>query len=82
MWSYYTGAVQPSPIECVAASSPRLVWVAYGEVVKAFSRGKEVACLLGHKGNVHILLPFGEHLISVDDKNCLKIWNIKAKGEN
>ena len=74
------GAVQPHPLECVAVTNPRLVWVSFKNIIKVFSRGREAACYQGHTGNVHILLPFGEHLISVDDQNCLKIWDIKARG--
>lgn len=77
---FYSGTPQPHPLECLAVSNPRLIWAAYRDTVKAFSRGQEVTCFHGHKGNVHTLLPFGEHLVSIDDQNCLKIWAIKTKG--
>ena len=48
--------------------------------MKAFKRGKEVDVYLGHEGEVQILLPFGEHLVSIDDKNCLKIWHVRDRG--
>lgn len=32
----------------------------------------------GHKQPVHLLLPFGPHLISVDEGSCLKVWDIEA----
>ena len=57
-----------------------MIWAAYRNIVKAFRRGKEVCCFHGHKGNIHTLLPFGDHLISIDDRNSLKIWSIKNKG--
>ncbi|CAI8028361.1 WD repeat-containing protein 36 [Geodia barretti] len=69
----FVGTPQPHPLECLAATDPRLVWASYGAVVKGFRRGREVCRFHGHRGNVTILLPFGEHLISIDDQNCLKI---------
>ena len=48
--------------------------------MKAFKRGKEVDAYLGHEGEVQILLPFGEHLVSIDDKNCLKTWHVRDRG--
>jgi U3 small nucleolar RNA-associated protein 21 len=75
----FVGAPQPHPLECLAATDPRLVWASYGAVVKGFRRGREVCRFHGHRGNVTILLPFGEHLISIDDQNCLKIWSVKDK---
>ena len=56
------------------------MFAACGTVVKAFKRGKEVDVYLGHEGEVQILLPFGEHLVSIDDKNCLKIWHVRDRG--
>ena len=81
VWSMYKGTPQPHPLECLAATDPRLVWASYGAVVKGFRRGREVCRFHGHRGNVTILLPFGEHLISIDDQNCLKIWSVKDKGQ-
>lgn len=78
----HAGTPQPHHVECIAVTNPRFIWVACRDTVKAFSRGQEVGCFRGHRGNVHILLPFGEHLISIDDRNCLKIWAVKAKGES
>ena len=81
MYFSLIGAPQPHPLECVAVSDPRLVWVSYRTTVKGFRRGKEVCRFHGHKGNVTVLLPFGEHLISIDDQNCLKIWSVREKGQ-
>lgn len=33
----------------------------------------------GHKANIHLLLPFGHHLIAVDESNVLKVWDIKEE---
>lgn len=32
----------------------------------------------GHEQPVHLLLPFGPHLISVDEGSCMKVWDIEA----
>lgn len=32
----------------------------------------------GHDQPVHLLLPFGPHLISVDEGSCMKVWDIEA----
>ena len=56
------------------------MFASYESVIKSFVRGKERSAYLGHEGSVHTLLPFGEHLVSVDDKNNLKIWHIGNKG--
>ena len=57
-----------------------LVFTASGTVIKAFKRGKEVDAYHGHEGDVQILLPFGEYLVSIDDRNCLKIWHVRQRG--
>ncbi|UYV82624.1 WDR36 [Cordylochernes scorpioides] len=31
----------------------------------------------GHQHDIHLLMPFGQHLISVDTDNCLNVWNIR-----
>ena len=56
------------------------MFVSYGNVIKAFKRGREVNAYIGHEGCVTNLIPFGEHLVSIDDQNCLKIWQIKKSG--
>ena len=34
----------------------------------------------GHDHPVHLLLPFADHLISVDEGNHVKVWDIKSEG--
>uniref|UniRef100_A0A8C2FYN5 WD repeat domain 36 n=1 Tax=Cyprinus carpio TaxID=7962 RepID=A0A8C2FYN5_CYPCA len=33
----------------------------------------------GHQGDVHLLLPFGDHLISVDKDNVVIIWDVESE---
>lgn len=35
----------------------------------------------GHKAKIHLLQPFGDHVISVDVDNVLIVWNIQSEGE-
>lgn len=73
------GSQQPEPLQCLAIQG-KIVFASYGNVIKAFKRGREVNAYVGHEGCVNSLLPFGEHLVSVDDSNCLKIWHIRNSG--
>jgi len=34
----------------------------------------------GHEKSVHCLLPFGRHLISVDELSCVCVWDIATEG--
>ena len=56
------------------------MYASYQNVVKAFKRGQEVNTYLGHEGEVQFILPFGEHLISIDDSNVMRIWHSVSKG--
>lgn len=35
----------------------------------------------GHKARIHLLQPFGDHVISVDVDNVLIVWNVQSEGE-
>ncbi len=76
---YFLGTHQPEPLECLAIQG-KIVFASYSDVIKAFKRGREINIYLGHEGCVTNLIPFGEHLVSIDDRNCLKIWQIKQSG--
>lgn len=76
----FVGDIQPEPIQCVALNHDAVgVFAAYKNVIKLFERGREKSTFLGHEGEVHTLLPFGDHLLSIDSANCLKIWDVKDK---
>lgn len=69
----------PSEITCMAADT-YLVYTAAENVIFAWRRGAELShTYKGHECPVHILLPFGPHLISVDESSNLKVWDIKAE---
>jgi len=70
--------IHPEDITALTADS-YLVFVAAGKDVYAWRRGNELQRIYkGHEATVHILLPFGPHLISVDRQSLLKVWDIKT----
>ncbi|WAR23311.1 WDR36-like protein [Mya arenaria] len=59
-----------------------LTFTACRNVVRAFTRGKQVKYTYeGHKHDVHLLLPFGQHLISVDRESTVIIWDIQSQDQ-
>ncbi|XP_041915856.1 WD repeat-containing protein 36 [Alosa sapidissima] len=71
----------PDDISCLAADR-MLVFAAHGKTVVAFARNKEVVhTYSGHRDDVHLLLPFGDHFISVDRENTVIIWEVEAEEE-
>ena len=76
-----SGTQQPKPLQCLAIQG-KIVFASYGNVIKAFKRGREVNAYISQEGDVISLLPFGEQLVSIDDQNCLRIWQIKKSGKS
>lgn len=68
----------PDDISFLAADR-MLVYAAYGKLVSAFAKSKEVVhTYTGHQADVHLLLPFGDHLLSVDKDNVVIIWDVES----
>jgi hypothetical protein len=57
-----------------------LTHIRYGANIHSWKRGKPVAHYEGHEAAIHLMLPFGKHLISVDRANVLNVFDI-ATGE-
>ncbi|XP_029564560.1 WD repeat-containing protein 36 [Salmo trutta] len=71
----------PEDISYLAADR-MLVYVAIGKKVSAFARNKEVVHMYtGHGADVHLLLPFGDHIISVDRGNAVIVWDVESEEE-
>ncbi|KAI2664237.1 WD repeat-containing protein 36 [Labeo rohita] len=69
----------PEDISSLAADR-MLVYAAYGKLISAFAQNKEVVhTYTGHQADVHLLLPFGDHLISVDKDNVVIIWDVESE---
>uniref|UniRef100_A0A673MV48 WD repeat domain 36 n=1 Tax=Sinocyclocheilus rhinocerous TaxID=307959 RepID=A0A673MV48_9TELE len=74
-----TGNALPEDISSLAADR-MLVYAAYGKLISAFAKNKEVVhTYTGHQADVHLLLPFGDHLISVDKDNAVIIWDVESE---
>nr|DBA23366.1 TPA: hypothetical protein GDO54_014285 [Pyxicephalus adspersus] len=71
----------PDDISCLAADR-MLVFVAHGNLLKAFAKNKEVVhTYRGHEAEIHLVLPFGDHVISVDTNNTIIIWDVESEEE-
>uniref|UniRef100_A0A4W4G599 Small-subunit processome Utp21 domain-containing protein n=1 Tax=Electrophorus electricus TaxID=8005 RepID=A0A4W4G599_ELEEL len=69
----------PADIACLAADR-MLVYAAHGKVVSAFAKNTQVVHTYeGHQADVHLLLPFGDHLISVDKENVVIVWDVESE---
>ncbi|KAL0274929.1 UNVERIFIED_CONTAM: hypothetical protein PYX00_002946 [Menopon gallinae] len=69
--------LHPEDITCTAGDT-YLVYSAAGKTIYAWRRGTELKHKYeGHKYTVKLLLPFGNHLVSVDESSHLKVWDIK-----
>ncbi|XP_061590565.1 WD repeat-containing protein 36 [Cololabis saira] len=65
-------------ITCLAADA-MLVFAAAGQTVYAFARNKEVVMFYhGHKHEVRLLLPLGDHLISADSGGDVIVWDVQS----
>ncbi|XP_014218088.1 WD repeat-containing protein 36 [Copidosoma floridanum] len=66
-------------ITCLAADTFH-IYTASGNNIYAWRRGNELKhTYKGHSCQVHLMLPFGPHLISVDEEGHLKIWDVKTE---
>ncbi|KFP65393.1 WD repeat-containing protein 36, partial [Cariama cristata] len=71
----------PQDITCLAADR-MLIFASHDNILHAFARNKEVVHTYeGHKARIHLLQPFGDHVISVDVDNVLIVWNIQSEEE-
>lgn len=71
--------LHPHDIQCLA-SDKFLIYSACGNVIYGWRRGNEIKHkYIGHKSKVHQLLPFGEHLITVDEDSLLKVWDKRSE---
>ena len=57
-----------------------LVFAAAGPDIYVWRRGNELQRVFrgGGEDNVHTLLPFGPHLVSVDRRSLVRVWDIKS----
>lgn len=71
--------LHPEDITCIAGD-PYLTFTGAGTKIYGWKRGVELKYTYeGHEYPVKLLLPFGPHLISIDEKSNLKLWNIQSE---
>ena len=71
--------IHPEDITALAGDT-FLVFSAAGNTIYAWRRGCEVKHTYhGHENKVHLLLPFGPQLISIDVESQLRIFDIKSE---
>ncbi|XP_026474515.1 WD repeat-containing protein 36 [Ctenocephalides felis] len=74
-----TSGLHPSDITCMTADA-FLVFTAADNTIFAWRRGRELKhTYRGHEKPIHLMLPFGPLLLSVDRDNVLKMWDIKTE---
>ncbi|XP_063909551.1 WD repeat-containing protein 36 [Zophobas morio] len=73
------GGLHPEDITAMTADAFH-VYTACGNEIYAWRRGTELKHVYkSHRKPVHLLLPFGAHLISVDESSGVRIWDIKEE---
>lgn len=69
----------PQDISCIGADR-FFVFTGCGKEVRAFEHNRQVKYMYeGHEKDVHIVMPFAKHLISVDKSSMVKIWHIRSQ---
>lgn len=69
----------PEDINCLT-SDAYLIFTACHNTIRAWRRGIELKhTYVGHNESVHLMVPLGPYLLSVDASNILKVWNIKTE---
>ncbi|XP_068248629.1 WD repeat-containing protein 36 [Palaemon carinicauda] len=73
------GNPHANPIVALGADAYH-IYTSCNKVIYAWRRGTELKhTYIGHKQDVHLLLPFGPHLIAVDKSNKMCVWDIKLE---
>lgn len=73
------GGLHPGDITAMTADTYH-VYTACDGVIYAWRRGTELKhTYKRHKGKIQLMIPFGLHLISVDDEGFVHVWDIKAE---
>lgn len=71
--------MHPEGITCMA-SDEYLVYTSSGKIIYGWRMGRIIKYTYkGHEKDVHLMLPFGRHLIAIDDANVMKVWEIRTE---
>eukprot|EP00794_Sanderia_malayensis_P006767 gene6767-7529_t len=71
----FVGEIQKEHIELLTAHGEYTV-TASKNIITLWKRGKPVKHFSEHQFNIKCMLPFGEHIVSVDERSSVKIWDI------
>jgi U3 small nucleolar RNA-associated protein 21 len=67
-------------ISCLGVDST-YIYASSKKTAYAFLFGRKVVKrYVGHEADIHQIMPFAAHLISVDEDNVVKIWDIESTG--
>lgn len=71
--------LHPEDITCMSSDAYH-IYTSCDNVIYAWRRGTELKhTYRSHKKPVHLMLPFGAHLVSVDEASAVKVWDIKEE---
>ncbi|XP_055850780.1 WD repeat-containing protein 36 [Episyrphus balteatus] len=71
--------IHPDDITCMA-NDRQHVYTAADKTIFAWRQGKHINhTYKGHTKNVHLMLPFRQHLIAIDGDNVMKVWDINTE---
>lgn len=71
--------LHPDNITCMTVDAYH-VYTACNTDIFAWRRGSEIKhTYRGHKKPIHLMIPFGGHLITVDQGSGVRVWDIKAE---
>ncbi|XP_068725814.1 WD repeat-containing protein 36-like [Montipora capricornis] len=73
----FVGLLKSGEISCVLSHGDFVI-TASGNQITSWKRGKQVALFEGHKSDIHFVLSFGPHLISVDDDSNVRVWIVQT----
>ncbi|KAK9504785.1 hypothetical protein O3M35_008971 [Rhynocoris fuscipes] len=66
-------------ISCLVAQNKR-IFTATGSVIQSWKRSSVIfRTYKGHISRIHLLLPLGPYIVSVDETNILKVWTISTQ---
>lgn len=71
--------LHPGDITCMSGDNFH-VYTASEKKIFAWRRGNELKhTYSGHESLIHNLLPFGPHLLSVDEDSNVRVWDVKSE---
>jgi len=71
------GEIQEENIDLLSSHGD-FTLTASKETIRLWNRGTFVKQYDQHNAEIHFMLPFGEHMISGDDENVVKVWNVNS----